>query len=257
MKNELKQFSKKRNILMTLFDEMPALQNIFYIIIIAVYFISIYFCLNKINQYFNYNLVCFDIGAFAVLIGLTIPLIPFLIHFLIHFLIKFISGNISHIKAIINYTRLPLTSEELILGISNQLFLDADTYLDFLEKKLKYKWFDDVKYINISYPDLFVILKSIKEVFGDEKIYILSYLEKQKFYGYMQNVLPFYDTLDDISDKFVNYHDEIIVSLQNENDTLIYHITNYIYNIDKDLPIQFMDENKTVHKLFYWTNFVM
>lgn len=253
MKNELKQFSKKRNILMTLFDEMPALQNTFYIIIIAMYFIFIDFCLNKINRYFNYNLVWYDIWFFAVLIGLTLPVIPFLIHFLI----KFICGNISHIKAIINYTRLPLTSEELILGISNQLFSNADTYLEFLEKKLKYKWLDDTKYINISYSDLFVILKSIKEVFGDDKIYILSYFEKQESYGYMQNVLPFYNTLDDISDKFVNYHDEIMVSLQNENDTLIYHITNHIYNIDKDLHIQFMDENKTVHKLFYWTNFIM
>lgn len=248
MKNELKQFSKKRNILMTLWDEMPVLQYISCIIIGAIYFIFINFCLSKINQYFNLNWTKDAICLITFLTGLILPISILLIYWLVRLLIISIKSNISHIEAIINYTRLPLTSEELKIGISNHLFSDTDTYLDFLEKKLKYKWFDDTEYINISYSDLFVILQSIKEVFGDKKIFILSYLEKQEAYGYMQNVLPFYETLDDISDCFVNYYDEIVVCIKDDN-ILSYSIVCKSKDIKKDITMQFFDEKKTVYKL--------
>lgn len=182
--NILKNMNKKKSFWSTLVNEFLGTILITFMIIILTVFIllgkaGIFNFMGGDNYVIN-GLVA--AGAFPIVLILAVLLIALAVS-----IVGLIPLTIHKIKAVYNYTYLPLTVDEIKDALDNNIISSKEDYIKLIVDSLRYgvtnkpSWFFSTYYIAFSEEELCSLCKAFEEVF-DSPIVIdndmLSYLNK-------------------------------------------------------------------------------
>ena len=158
------------------------------------------------NMFGGMFIACIGIIALLVIIAFVIVIIGLLEIFC------------SKQKAIYNYIHLPLSSDELRQMLTEKKFeANTKSYLKYLDEQLAYgsRILQEKKSIQLKPKDILVLLRTIKEVFGNEEISAAhkTYKEFLK-----------YQCLEEIVYEYAYMCDALYLSLMDDNNTVIVKI---------------------------------
>lgn len=200
--NDFKNVSKKKSFWNTLFDEFIG----FIFIVFFITYMAAFILLGKAGI-FNFigenNIVNGFIAAmfFPIVLGLVLLAIMLIVSML-----GFIPFAIHKVRAVYNYTYLPLTVDEIRDVLDKGIISSKEDYISLILDSLRYgamekpsSWFS-AYYITFSQEELYSLCKSFEEVFDSPIIIdndMLSYINKY----------------DDIDTPFNNarYTDEVLL----------------------------------------------
>ena len=211
----MNKISKKRNTLKTYLSEnKPVLIGVGVVLGIIAFFILSYIvgCLVGSkddglweNMFGGMFIACIGIMALLVIIAFVIVIIGLLEIFC------------SKQKAIYNYIHLPLSSDELRQMLTEKKFeANTKSYLKYLDEQLAYgsRILQEKKSIQLKPKDVLILLRTIKEVFGDEEI--SAAYKAHTGEGFLK-----YQCLEEIVYEYVYMCDALYLRLMNDNNTVI------------------------------------
>lgn len=211
----MNKISKKRNTLKTYLSENRLmLIGVGFVLGIIAFFILSYIagCLVGSkddglweNMFSGMFIACIGIIALLVIIAFVIVIIGLLEEFC------------SKQKAIYNYIHLPLSSDELRQMLAEKKFeANTKSYLEYLDNQLIYKSriFQEKDAIQLKPKDVLILLRTIKEVFGDEEISALHKAHTGE--GFLK-----YQCLEEIVYEYAYMCDALYLRLMNDNNTVI------------------------------------
>ena len=211
----MNKISKQRNTLKTYLSEnKPVLIGVGVVLGIIAFFILSYIvgCLVGSkddglweNMFGGMFIACIGIMALLVIIAFVILIIGLLEIFC------------SKQKAIYNYIHLPLSSDELRQMLTEEKFeANTKSYLEYLDNQLAYgsRILQEKKSIQLKPKDILVLLRTIKEVFGNEEISAAHKAHTGE--GFLK-----YQCLDEIVYEYAYMCDALYLKLMNDNNTVI------------------------------------
>lgn len=211
----MNKISKKRNTLKTYLSENRLmLIGVGFVLGIIAFFILSYIvgCLVGSkddglweNMFGGMFIACIGIIALLVIIAFVIVIIGLLEEFC------------SKQKAIYNYIHLPLSSDELRQMLAEKKFeANTKSYLEYLDNQLIYKSriFQEKDAIQLKPKDVLILLRTIKEVFGDEEISAVHKAHTGE--GFLK-----YQCLEEIVYEYAYMCDALYLRLMNDNNTVI------------------------------------
>lgn len=150
--------------------------------------------------------------------GAAIILVGIMIFALLIVIIGLLEIFCSKQKAIYNYIHLPLSSDALRQMLTEEKFeANTKSYLKYLDEQLAYgsRILQEKKSIQLKPKDILVLLRTIKEVFGNEEISAAhkTYKEFLK-----------YQCLEEIVYEYTYMCDALFLSLMDDNNTVIVKI---------------------------------
>lgn len=152
--------------------------------------------------------------------GVTIILVGIMIIGLLIVIIGLLEIFCSKQKAIYNYIHLPLSSDELRQMLAEKKFeANTKSYLEYLDNQLIYKSriLQEKDAIQLKPKDVLILLRTIKEVFGDEEI---SAAHKAHTGETGEGFLK-YQCLEEIVYKYAYMCDALYLRLMDDNNTVI------------------------------------
>ena len=211
----MNKISKQRNTLKTYLSEnKPVLIGVGVVLGIIAFFILSYIvgCLVGSkddglweNMFGGMFIACIGIMALLVIIAFVILIIGLLEIFC------------SKQKAIYNYIHLPLSSDELRQMLTEEKFeANTKSYLEYLDNQLAYgsRILQEKKSIQLKPKDILVLLRTIKEVFGNEEISAAHKAHTGE--GFLK-----YQCLDEIVYEYAYTCDALYLRLMDDNNTVI------------------------------------
>ena len=211
----MNKISKQRNTLKTYLSEnKPVLIGVGVVLGIIAFFILSYIvgCLVGSkddglweNMFGGMFIACIGIMALLVIIAFVILIIGLLEIFC------------SKQKAIYNYIHLPLSSDELRQMLTEEKFeANTKSYLEYLDNQLAYgsRILQEKKSIQLKPKDILVLLRTIKEVFGNEEISAAHKAHTGE--GFLK-----YQCLDEIVYEYAYTCDALYLKLMDDNNTVI------------------------------------
>lgn len=214
----MNKISKKRNTLKTYLSENRLmLIGVGFVLGIIAFFILSYIvgCLVGSkddglweNMFGGMFIACIGIIALLVIIAFVIVIIGLLEEFC------------SKQKAIYNYIHLPLSSDELRQMLAEKKFeANTKSYLEYLDNQLIYKSriFQEKDAIQLKPKDVLILLRTIKEVFGDEEI-SAAY---KAYIGEISEGFLKYQCLEEIVYEYAYTCDALYLRLMDDNNTVI------------------------------------
>lgn len=182
--NKFKNMNKKKSFWSTLVNEFFGTILITFIIIYITVFIllgraGIFNFMGGSNDVIN-GLVA--AGAFPIVLILAVGVIALAVN-----IVGLIPLTIHKIKAVYNYTYLPLTVDEIKDALDENIISSKEDYIKLILDSLRYgvtnkpSWFFSTYYIEFSEEELCSLCKAFEEVFNSPIVIdndILSYLNK-------------------------------------------------------------------------------
>lgn len=245
--------TKKRSVLNTLLENSTSFCVFVTMFVIAIYNAILYLILSNCFDFFS-KADNFEKIMYLILIGVLLPIAILLFYFAV-FEIKL---GFSKVNAIIRYIKLPLTTEELQLGVEKGIFSNTKDYLQYIENSLGYNSFNresEEFYIHLNMEDVYQILKSIKDVFNDDHIDLVwnvdqcsdngGFKRNENAVNLSKNLkrMDFWKSFDDVSPypiSRLNYIAKeecfpVSVSIDPDNErTLLFKVSNNLFQIRLD-----------------------
>lgn len=159
-------------------------------------------------------------GILIVCIGIMATMALLVIIALLIVIIGLLEIFCSKQKAIYNYIHLPLSSDELRQMLAEKKFeANTKSYLEYLDNQLIYKSriLQEKDAIQLKPKDVLILLRTIKEVFGDEEI-SAAY---KAYIGEISEGFLKYQCLEEIVYEYAYTCDALYLRLMDDNNTVI------------------------------------